>query len=598
MTATAGRLRPGHALAACLAAAAALLGVATVVIAAAGPVPVILATVGCSALLVSSIRPLVTALLPACIRNPQELAATNTAAAGVETISLILGPLGAAAVLALAEPAALLAGVVVVLLLTAAGTLSLRTGTSGLSSTHGVTAQVLDGLRTILRREPVRLITMLVGAQAFGRGAFNVIVVSLAIDRLGIGESGVGLLLGAIDVGGLVGLPVAARVAATGRHGRNLTAGTLVWGLPFVLIGLTVQDTLVLVLLATAGLGNTVLDISADSLLQRLVPTGRLATPLGGFEATVFLTKAAGATVAGLVIAGSGTTAALVTVGALPLAVAALAAAATLRLDGSMRERDAGVALLQAHAIFSPLVLSAVDQVSSAAVVEQFAPGEQIVVEGDVGDRYHVIESGEVDVVRGGVVVDAMAAGDGFGEVALLDGATRNATIVARTPTVTRSLDHHSFVAAMRAPGPLRPPNGSPPHDGGRRVRAGPHPTGATAAPDGGLIRLVRGTSRGRVRCRVVGRDTAWVTRSSIDCTGPPVRTHLDSNRQRRAARTTNSSSGVGGRRSCSPCRRTSAKPAASSSRATSPGRYSPTSSCRSSTASRVSPRHRSTRTS
>jgi CRP-like cAMP-binding protein len=109
------------------------------------------------------------------------------------------------------------------------------------------------------------------------------------------------------------------------------------------------------------------------------------------------------------------------------------------------------VALLRTDAIFSPLVLAAVDQLASATTVESYAPGERILVEGDVGDRYHVIESGRVEVVRGGVVIDEMRAGDGFGEVALLDGAPRNATIVARTPTTTRSLDGRSFVAALRA---------------------------------------------------------------------------------------------------------------------------------------------------
>jgi hypothetical protein len=62
----------------------------------------------------------------------------------------------------------------------------------------------------------VRVITMLVAAQTFVRGALNVIVVVFAVEVSGLDGSAAGLLLAAIGVGALVGMPIA--YALTGRR--------------------------------------------------------------------------------------------------------------------------------------------------------------------------------------------------------------------------------------------------------------------------------------------------------------------------------------------------------------------------------------------
>ena len=78
------------------------------------------------------------------------------------------------------------------------------------------------------------------------------------------------------------------------------------------------------------------------------------------------------------------------------------------------------------------------------------APGVEVVVQGDVGDAFYAIRSGHADVVRDGVVVVALGAGDYFGEAALLNGTPRNATVVARTPMRVFRLPRSGFDAIVR----------------------------------------------------------------------------------------------------------------------------------------------------
>jgi len=65
-----------------------------------------------------------------------------------------------------------------------------------------------------------------------------------------------------------------------------------------------------------------------------------------------------------------------------------------------------------------------------------FKPGDIIIREGDRADSLYIIENGQADVISdssGGILIGQLNSGDFFGEVALLTGKTRTATIVART---------------------------------------------------------------------------------------------------------------------------------------------------------------------
>jgi CRP-like cAMP-binding protein/Zn-dependent protease len=73
------------------------------------------------------------------------------------------------------------------------------------------------------------------------------------------------------------------------------------------------------------------------------------------------------------------------------------------------------------------------------------APGERIMREGDFGDSFYAISSGQVDIVKDERLVTTIGRGSYFGEVALLMEVPRTATVIARTPVRAFRLDREGF---------------------------------------------------------------------------------------------------------------------------------------------------------
>jgi putative ABC transport system ATP-binding protein len=92
--------------------------------------------------------------------------------------------------------------------------------------------------------------------------------------------------------------------------------------------------------------------------------------------------------------------------------------------------------------------------ITQKMVAERFPPGTVVVRQGDEGDKFYVIRRGAVDVRReehgATTTVATLGPGDFFGEMALMSGEKRNATVVVTEPeTVLYSLKKQDFLAAI-----------------------------------------------------------------------------------------------------------------------------------------------------
>ncbi|HXY46158.1 MAG TPA: cyclic nucleotide-binding domain-containing protein [Acidimicrobiales bacterium] len=71
--------------------------------------------------------------------------------------------------------------------------------------------------------------------------------------------------------------------------------------------------------------------------------------------------------------------------------------------------------------------------------------------QGDEGDRFFVVLGGRARVSVSGRDVSELLPGDQFGEIALLHGVPRLASVTASSPVVTLSLHYDDFVPAVRS---------------------------------------------------------------------------------------------------------------------------------------------------
>ena len=84
-------------------------------------------------------------------------------------------------------------------------------------------------------------------------------------------------------------------------------------------------------------------------------------------------------------------------------------------------------------------------QLAEACTDARYRPGTTIVLEGKPGDTFFVIVEGEAVVLRGVRRIARLGPGDFFGEVALLDGGPRTATVEAMTPVLAVRLSRATF---------------------------------------------------------------------------------------------------------------------------------------------------------
>ena len=296
------------------------------------------------------------AITPALVARPEELTAANVLASGVESVGLFLGPALGALLLAgtsVATVFAVSAGLVAV-----AAVLAARVRVAG-DPSHEAQAEtghgLLEGWRCILGEPHLRVVIGLFSVQTFVAGMFNVLVVVLAIEVLELGTPGVGILDGAVGVGALLAVLVAAGIASRGRLATSFGAGLLLWGAPLVLVALVPKTAVVIPLLLLCGVGNTLVDVAGITLLQRSAPDAVLGRVFGAFEALVVATMGIGSLLAPLLVAAFGAGWALAIAGlVLPIVLVPLRRP-LVAVDATARVPDAALELLRRLPIFAPL---------------------------------------------------------------------------------------------------------------------------------------------------------------------------------------------------------------------------------------------------
>lgn len=103
------------------------------------------------------------------------------------------------------------------------------------------------------------------------------------------------------------------------------------------------------------------------------------------------------------------------------------------------------LATLQRVELFADMDRRQAEQIARLLKERRFAKGETVIMEGSGGAAVFLIGSGEVAVSRKGVHLATLGPGEHFGEVALIDGGPRSATVTAATDLVCYGLTFWEF---------------------------------------------------------------------------------------------------------------------------------------------------------
>ncbi len=132
------------------------------------------------------------------------------------------------------------------------------------------------------------------------------------------------------------------------------------------------------------------------------------------------------------------------------LAVFALAAMVPLRrVDVIVSQPPPHLALVESVAELGVLPRMSLERLARVLRSRELDDGEMVMGEGERADSFAIVLEGVLEVRQSGSPVRLLGPGDGFGEVGLLMGTPRTASVVACGPATVLWLDAETFVAAV-----------------------------------------------------------------------------------------------------------------------------------------------------
>ncbi|NNN00990.1 MAG: MFS transporter [Acidimicrobiaceae bacterium] len=421
-------------------------------------------------------RPTHAALLPAIVRTPEELTAAIVMGGWSDGAASLVGPI-IAGVLIASRGAWLailsMAGLTFISAVLIVGVCGSSAAVSRDRAVIGHGAVVKDepgairrlpavrrafaavrsstrsNIEMTLRHPEVRVLLTLRTFYFVLIGSLDFLSVILAVQYLHIGNGGAGFLNATLGGGALL-----AGFVTPFLVGRRRIANTMALTLALSVAGLAVIGVVrsvdpVVLLLGAVGMFGTVFSVSAQTLLQRSVPSDSVAGSFSIVESLFNLGLALGAVFVRVALAIGGLKLALF----MPAAIAVLLLGGTWRqlrkIDLAVTVPQVEIQLLRSIRIFASLPAPAIEALARGVASIAKPAGAVVVAEGQRGDCYYAVADGELSVTRRGQNVRVLSRGGGFGELALIRDVPRQATVTALTQVLLLRIDKIPFIEAL-----------------------------------------------------------------------------------------------------------------------------------------------------
>ncbi|MGZ8528240.1 MAG: MFS transporter, partial [Candidatus Limnocylindrales bacterium] len=296
-------------------------------------------------------------------------------------------------------------------------------------------------------------------------GGLGVLTVVLAVEQLGADEASTGFLNAAVGVGGLLGaLASGAFVVRPGLRGP-LVLGSLGLAAGVAGLGLTSSLGPALVAIAIASAGSLLTEVVSTTIFQRIIPDAIRGRALGTIATVSTLAYAAGSLVLPVAAGAIGIPPVLIASGIL-VVLGAVLAAVLIGAGGeggpSAMATEAAVRVARL-AVFAGVPETRLATAFSRAEEIAIPAGTTVIRQGDPADQFYVILDGSFAVDRA-EAPDAPAArlrtmgpDEVFGEIGLLTGAPRSATVTALSDARLLALGASDFLELVASAADVGP---------------------------------------------------------------------------------------------------------------------------------------------
>jgi MFS family permease len=417
--------------------------------------------------------PTIGAFLPSLVGDESRLGPANSAWASLDNLAFIIGPAIGGVLISLSglTAAFLLNAVSFVVVAAVLWQLPSSRGTATAEPAADSSVELAPEPSTRAATEPTaalpsaRSIAVPMGGLAlldvvasFAFGGLSVLTVVLATTTFHAGEEATGYLNAAIGVGGLAAAVASGALMLRPSLVPSLLGGSVLLALGFVGLGAVHSIVPALVAMTVASAGSLLVEVVDATIFQRVVPDALRGRALGVIATVSTLAYAGGAFAVpvladrigiGPILAGCGV--AVVVAAVVALLAVGPAAKRTPDPEEALLRRVAGLPL------FAGIAPARLEAILGRRRMRDVAAGDAILRQGDPPDRFAVIVSGRFDVTRlepgaaAPVHLRTIGPDEVFGEIGLLTGVPRTATVTAATDGRLLELEGADFLELVAA---------------------------------------------------------------------------------------------------------------------------------------------------
>ena len=283
-------------------------------------------------------------------------------------------------------------------------------------------------------------------------GGISMLTVIIATDVLTAGEAATGYLNAAIGIGGVTGAIVAGALVLRRSLRRPMLLGAAVMAVGCAILGLATELVVAMAAIVLVSAGHLVLEVTGATLLQRVTTDAIRGRAVGLMMTIDTGAEAAGSFIVPVLVAAFGTAAVLGVSGVVML-VAIVVGVALIgpSITRQLNVHEATLGRVLGLPLFAGVSNAAVERALEQLVEVPMAAGDVVIRQGDRADRFYVIESGTVVVTQTDAAgatreLRRMGSDEVFGELGLLSGAPRSATVTAATDGLLLALDADAFL--------------------------------------------------------------------------------------------------------------------------------------------------------